>query len=453
MNRHRFSLLLTLLVGITLFSANHASAKDGFKPIVGKFELSDGDSVVFLGDSITHQCLYTQYVEDYFYTRHPEMRIDFHNAGVGGAQALDALDRFDRDVAAYKPKYVTILLGMNDGHYIPFDQATMDLYHAGMTELLKRIDAIGATPVLMTPTMYDSRAARVSRPDTPEARLEFYNSVLAYFGSWLREQALTNGYGFVDMYGPLNDITFDQRKSNPDFTMIKDAVHPGAAGQLVMAVAILDDMQVEKLVSAINVNIDSKGTVKADMKNGELSDVKVLDDGIEFTAHAKSLPLVIPEEAAEGVKLTKLGHRFGRETVEIHGLPEGKYKLTIDGEDCGTYTSQRLERHIELQENPTTPQYKQSAEVAAINKERNDGPVHELRLVWSHFQQYSRQLRSLASNPENAETKEAVSKAEIQLGDLEKRVKEAEAKAKALEDKIFEINKPKAHVYRFTRVN
>ncbi|QDU81608.1 GDSL-like Lipase/Acylhydrolase [Polystyrenella longa] len=454
MNRLRSSsLLLMLILSITAFASQAAPAQEGAQPIVGKMELAEGDCIVFLGDSITHQCLYTQYVEDYFYTRYPNMRLQFHNAGVGGAQALDALDRFDRDVAAYNPKYVTILLGMNDGHYVPFNQPTMNLYHNGMTELLNRLDAIGATPILMTPTMYDSRAARISRPDSPEQRLEFYNSVLAYFGRWLQEQALNNGYGFVDMFTPLNDITLDQRKTDPDFTMIKDAVHPGPSGQLVMAVAILEDMQVDRLVSSINVEIDNKGTVHASMKNGELSGIKLLDDGLEFTAHAESLPLVIPEEAAEGVALTKLGHKFSRESLEIHGLESSKYKLLIDDQEIGTYTSTQLERHLELQGNANTPQYQQAAEVAAINKERNDGPVHELRAIWSLFQRYSRHLRELAANPESKEAKDLVSKAEVQLGDLEKRVADAEAKAKALEDKIFEINKPQPHVYRLIKVD
>ena len=83
------------------------------KAIVEKIDLQDGDTLVFLGDSITHQCLYTQYVEDYFYARYPKLRLIFHNAGVGGDRAKNALDRFDEDVAAFKPKYVTILLGMN----------------------------------------------------------------------------------------------------------------------------------------------------------------------------------------------------------------------------------------------------------------------------------------------------------------------------------------------------
>ena len=74
-----------------------AEAKPAPKPLLGKLELKDGDSIVFLGDSITHQVLYTQYVEDYFYTRYPKMRLKFHNAGVGGARAWDALQRFDKD--------------------------------------------------------------------------------------------------------------------------------------------------------------------------------------------------------------------------------------------------------------------------------------------------------------------------------------------------------------------
>ena len=103
-----------------------------------RIELQDGDTLVFCGDSITHQCLYSQYVETFFYTRYPERRIRFHNASVGGDRVGDALARFHIDIAPYKPKYVTILLGMNDGTYQHFnhdvfktyDDAASGNYHA-----------------------------------------------------------------------------------------------------------------------------------------------------------------------------------------------------------------------------------------------------------------------------------------------------------------------------------
>jgi lysophospholipase L1-like esterase len=128
-----------------------------FKPTPPPVELLDGDSFVFIGDSITHQCLYTQYVEDYFYTRYPEKRIHFRNAGVGGDTADQVLVRFDNDIAAYKPKYATILIGMNDGHYTNFSHDIFDRYKKDMTTVLDRLDALGTAAIPMTPTMYDLR--------------------------------------------------------------------------------------------------------------------------------------------------------------------------------------------------------------------------------------------------------------------------------------------------------
>ena len=114
---------------------------------------------MFLGDSITAQCLYTQYVENYFYTRYPHLRMHFHNAGVSGDTAADALARFDRDVAAYKPNYVAVLLGMNDGAAKQFETALFDTYRTDMQTLIARIRPSAPLPILLTPTMYDARMA------------------------------------------------------------------------------------------------------------------------------------------------------------------------------------------------------------------------------------------------------------------------------------------------------
>lgn len=45
------------------------------------FELRAGDRVVFYGDSITDQRLYTTFVETYVVTRFPRMRITFTHSG------------------------------------------------------------------------------------------------------------------------------------------------------------------------------------------------------------------------------------------------------------------------------------------------------------------------------------------------------------------------------------
>jgi len=335
-------------------------AQDEFAAPLDKLELNAGDSIVFLGDSITHQCLYTQYVEDFFYTRMPGVRLKMHNAGVGGARAIDTLDRFTDDVASYKPKYITILLGMNDGTYQPYNEEIFQTYMQDMSTLLEQIDGIGAKAIPMTPTMFDARAARMRenprRPRSPEM-LALYNSVLTYYGTWLRDVAQVKGYGFVDMWGPLNNITFEQRKTDPKFTMIEDAVHPGPDGQVVMATAIINDLGLPRQVSSIRVYKDPKGEWASRCGGGELTDLTETDSGITFTWTAQSLPWVLPEEAQLGAKLTKLGHKLSRKAVEIHGLKPGRYELLIDGMSAGTYSAEALSRHIELQENAKTPQY------------------------------------------------------------------------------------------------
>lgn len=256
---------------------------------IDKIVLEDGDSIVFLGDSITHQCLYTQYVEDYLYTRFPNKRFKIHNAGVGGARAWDALARFDEDVAAFKPKYVTILLGMNDGSYQPFNQEIFETYRQDMTTLLEKLDAIGARSILMTPTMFDSRAARAGKRQRDPDMLRLYNSVLTYYGTWLRELAVDEGRGFVDMWGPLNNITLEQRKADPKFTMIADAIHPGPNGQVVMATAIVNDMGLPRQVSNIQiVGGGKKPVVRA--SGGKVTDLSWGDAEVSFIWTANSLP-------------------------------------------------------------------------------------------------------------------------------------------------------------------
>src|SRR5436190_20976907 len=48
------------------------------------FALKDGDRVVFYGDSITDQRLYTTFAETYVVTRVPRLDVSFVHSGWGG---------------------------------------------------------------------------------------------------------------------------------------------------------------------------------------------------------------------------------------------------------------------------------------------------------------------------------------------------------------------------------
>ena len=50
----------------------------------GSFPLKSGDCVVFYGDSITDQRLYTTFIESYVLTRFPRLNVRFIHSGWGG---------------------------------------------------------------------------------------------------------------------------------------------------------------------------------------------------------------------------------------------------------------------------------------------------------------------------------------------------------------------------------
>jgi len=442
MKKQLIALVLVLI--LTTFGL----AQEYPKPL-DKIELGYNETMVFLGDSITHQCLYTQYVEDYFYTRYPQSRIRFHNAGVGGDKASDALVRFQEDVASFKPKYVTVLLGMNDGRYTNFDQSVFDIYERDMTKLLENISACGAQAILMTPTMFDMRARRIRTPAEEKGkeqfqRLVYYNGVLAFYGAWLREQAFSKGLGFVDMYSPLNNITLRKRKDESQFTLIKDAVHPGAPGQLVMAFAILDNMKVSRTVSTIHIYRNEYGEWQINASGGEIYDPQ--EESISsgrFTFLAEALPWVVPDEARSGYKLVEAGKNLSREILRINGVQPGRYEVKINDNVIGAYSDMELAAGVELQGNPRTPQYQQALLVAMLNKERNEKAVRLLRNLWSQMKQKRR-----TRLPENKPDEFARWQKEFR-----KKVADLQAKAQEFEKKIYQINQPKPLEYYIRKMD
>src|ERR1017187_6970491 len=53
-----------------------------------RFYLHDKDTVVFYGDSITEQRLYTAFVETFVLTRYPQLNVRFVNAGWGDRKSV-----------------------------------------------------------------------------------------------------------------------------------------------------------------------------------------------------------------------------------------------------------------------------------------------------------------------------------------------------------------------------
>src|SRR3954465_2679095 len=86
-----------------------------FAPIArANFAIHDGDTVVFLGDSITAARAYGKIIETYTLLRFPDRKVHFVNVGQGGDTAAGGLNRLDRDVFANKATVLTVASGVND---------------------------------------------------------------------------------------------------------------------------------------------------------------------------------------------------------------------------------------------------------------------------------------------------------------------------------------------------
>src|SRR4051812_35721688 len=80
----------------------------------GDFAIGDGDTVVFLGDSITAARTYSKVIEEYTLLRYPHRQVRFINVGWGGDTAAGGLARLQKDVFDRGATVLTVAYGIND---------------------------------------------------------------------------------------------------------------------------------------------------------------------------------------------------------------------------------------------------------------------------------------------------------------------------------------------------
>jgi lysophospholipase L1-like esterase len=315
------------------------------------FALRDGDRVVFYGDSITQEGGYGRFVEEYVRTRFPQWDVRFYNAGVGGdtvrgggSGPIDV--RLERDVIALRPTVVTIMLGMNDGGYKPFDPMTLaafgEGYRAIVAKLRQALPGVRLTFILSSP--FDD----VSRP--PQFA-PGYDDALRRLGCYVATLGANEKATVVDFREPVNAGIAAVLKDNPDLArqVVPDRVHPGPAGHVVMGAALLRAWNAPSLVS--RAEVDAPGRRVVAVENSEVSDLAATEGGLSWIQRDRALPLPVSFEGAE----TELAQRAGadlesldRQPLVVTGLPAGRFELTIDGQSVGTFTDAELAGGVNL---------------------------------------------------------------------------------------------------------
>ena len=349
-----------------------------------QFYLHAGDTVVFYGDSITDQRLYTLFTELYAVTRYPTMNVRFVHSGWGGDRVSGGgggpIDvRLERDVIAYKPTVLTIMLGMNDGNYTNHTAANDDTFYTGyrhILEMVRRQDP-GVRITVIEPSPFDD----VTRSFTLQPG--GYNAVLANYGAWIKNFASQSALDVADLNAPMVTMLKKANATDPVLAqkIIPDRVHPGPGGHLIMAEQLLKAWGARPVVSAVTIDAGSGKIVRSDFTR--ITDFHGSQPFV-WTETDQALPLPFaPMLAADhehtlalAIQSSDVTEALNQQPLCITGLRARRYKLTIDGETTGTWSAEEFARGVNLAV-LDTPMARQAMDVRNLTLQHLD--LHQFR--------------------------------------------------------------------------
>jgi lysophospholipase L1-like esterase len=325
------SLALAALAGLCLTAPARAA----------DFFFKDGDTVVMIGDSITEQHLYSNYVEMFTVTRFPKWKLTFRNTGIGGDRSPGGNGRFKRDVLSYSPTAMTVDFGMNDGGYKAFDKPGFDTYMKGLQGMADQAKAAGIRAAWVTPQPLDSADMGKTALNAPP-----YNQTLEKYSEGVKEIADKNNGLFVDQFHPYLEVLDKARGAQEKYSRITagDAVHPGPPGQVLMAAAILKGLNFPAQVSSVEIDAAAG---KAAEKNAKVSELKAKADGVTFERLDDALPF-FPPDASGILKWSPILEDLNQFGLKVTGLKEGKYAVKLGGKTVAEYDSEELAKGVNL---------------------------------------------------------------------------------------------------------
>lgn len=347
-------------------------------------KFAEGSRVVFVGNSITEAGFYESYIWLYYMTRFPNQPIEVINAGIGGNTAKDILARFDEDVLSRKPTVLVLTFGMNDSGYFeylngdPEEVANKKVeesyeYFKKLVDKLKALS--GVEIVLMSSSPYDE--TRKGNNNHFPGKSKAMERIIAF----QKKAAEENGWPFVDLYYPMQQLNLEGQKQNPEFTISgNDRIHPGNGGHLIMAYYFLKSQGLAGVpVAEVEIDLKKKKVNKA--VNATVSNVSVSKTTLSFDYLANALPFPIDsasrmwgseEKQSDALTLIPFEKEFNQEIIRVKNLDAPRYELKIDGESLGTWSREDLENGVNIAFNDKAPQYDQAIQIRDLNHARKE---------------------------------------------------------------------------------
>jgi lysophospholipase L1-like esterase len=309
----------------------------------GDFALRDGDTVVFLGDSITAAGGYVKTIENYSLLRFPDRRIRFVNSGIGGDTAAGGLARLDRDVFAHGATVLVVAFGINDiGWGTTADDAHKKRFLDALLGIVERCREQSV------------RIHVCSAAVTAEDPRESQDGFLARMCAEGLEVAREKGAAVIDVQSTMREIQRDVWDANAGVAdeaqraslHVKDGIHLSELGHLAMAYAILRGMDAPQEVSS--ANIDAEKCVAQDVRGCRIENISGDARSLEFDRHDAGLPINFGLFGGLSFRFVPFPEHINGYRLAVTALPEGSYAVTADGRRLGTFTAAKLAAGVNL---------------------------------------------------------------------------------------------------------
>jgi lysophospholipase L1-like esterase len=197
-------------------------------------------TLLFVGDSITDcgrdresggtdlGAGYVAQVQALLDAHHPEAKIRYLNTGISGNRVTDLEARWDVDVLAHKPDWVSVMIGTNDV-WRQFDkplveQVLLPAYSEKLQGLVERTLPQVQGMIVMSPFFLETNVKEPMR------------KLMDRYGAATRAIAERNELRFVDVQAAFDAWLLHNHTSQ----LGADRVHPNAIGHNIIASAFLN---------------------------------------------------------------------------------------------------------------------------------------------------------------------------------------------------------------------
>lgn len=308
----------------------------------GKFQLLDGDRVIFVGDTLIERAQTSEYIETRLSSLYPERNILFRNLGWSGdtvfgearagfGTVADGFAQLKQQVYGLKPTVIVVGYGANSA----FEGETgLPKFVDGFRTLLDVLAVTKAEIILLSPLPQERLGPPLPDPEPQNANIRLYRDAIARI-------AEERGLRFVDLVERLGESGI-----SPSARPLTDnGIHLTPYGYWHAARVLEEALELPR--SEWKVVLDTK-TQQVRASGTTLTKLQTEAGTLRFELRDELLPVAapprpllplhvkVPVPSDPAMTVRAAGER---RTLQVAGLPAGRYVLKIDGQPVVTATA------------------------------------------------------------------------------------------------------------------